>query len=107
LLRTAESVDIGQARGVAAFVASTFNGSRFPFGLLRCRAVDMIVSDDMLLCLDTLCRRRADLYRLVPDGEARERSMIHVQGPDGRDGGWMPDRRGAHRPVRARSCRSG
>ena len=43
------------------------------------------ISDDMLRCLDALRWARADLYTLVPDGDARVRSVIDrwgLQWPD-------------------------
>ena len=61
---------------VALFIASTFNGRKFPFDLFEMRAVDVEISDDMLCCLDALRWGRADLYRLVPDGESRVRRVI-------------------------------
>ena len=76
LLKIAETGDTGQARRVAAFVASTFNGRAFPFDLFELRAVDVDIGDDMLSCLDALRWARADLYRLVPEGEARVRAVI-------------------------------
>lgn len=80
LLKIAESSDTGQARRVAGFVASTFNGRRFPFDLFELRAVDVDIGDDMLRCLDALRWARTDLYRLVPDGEARVRAVIRAWG---------------------------
>ncbi|MGQ3092320.1 MAG: DUF7673 family protein [Roseateles sp.] len=80
LLKLAEGSDTGQARRVAAFVASTYNGRRYPFDLFELRAVDAQIGDDMLLCLDALRWARADLYRLVPDGEMRVRAVIQDWG---------------------------
>jgi hypothetical protein len=76
LLQIAESSGTGQANRVAQFVAATFNGSAFVFDPFDLRAVDVAISDDMLLCLDALRWAKADLYRLVPDGEARVVSII-------------------------------
>jgi hypothetical protein len=76
LLKIAESSDTGQARRVAGFVAATFNGRGFPLDLFELRAVDVEISDDMLSCLNALRWARADLYRLVPDGEARVRAVL-------------------------------
>ncbi|WP_235533609.1 MULTISPECIES: hypothetical protein [unclassified Roseateles] len=76
LLKIAESSDSGQTRRVAAFIAATYNGRTFPLDVFELRAVDVAISDDMLCCLDALRWARADLYTLVPDGEARVRSVV-------------------------------
>lgn len=80
LLKMAEQGESGQPRRVAQFVAATFNGRSFPFDLFELRAVDVEVSDDMIRCVDALRWGRADLYRLVPDGEARVRAVIRHLG---------------------------
>jgi hypothetical protein len=80
LLKIAESSDTGQARRVAAFVASTYNGRVYPFDLFDLRAVDVGISDDMLSCLEALRWARADLYRLVPDGERRVCAVLQDWG---------------------------
>ena len=57
----------------------------FAFDLFDLRALDIEISDDMLRCLDALRWARADLYTLVPDGDARVRSVIDrwgLQWPD-------------------------
>ena len=71
LLVLAEQRDSGQIRRVARFLASVFNGDAFPFDLFELRSVDVEISDDMLCCLDALRWAKADLYKLVPDGEGR------------------------------------
>lgn len=63
--------DSGQIRRVAQFIASTYDGQTFPYDLFELRALDVEISDDMLLCLDALRWGKADLYKLVPDGERR------------------------------------
>lgn len=80
LLAIAETSDTGQARRAAMFLASTFNGSAFPFDLFELRVVDVQISDDMLVCLDALRWGKADLYRLVPNGEARVKQVIRAWG---------------------------
>lgn len=80
LLKLAEGSDTGQARRVAAFVASTYNGRSFPFDLFELRAVDAAISDDMLVCLDALRWAQSDLYRLVPDGDRRVQAVIRDWG---------------------------
>jgi len=71
LLCLAETRDSGQIRRVAYFIASTFNGQAFPLDPFDLRTVDVEISDDMLICLDALRWGRADLYKLVPEGEKR------------------------------------
>jgi hypothetical protein len=76
LLHLAEERDSGQIARVARFLASTFNGQAFPFDPFELRAVDVAISDDMLLCLDALRWGRADLHTLVPDGDKRLHAVI-------------------------------
>lgn len=71
LLSLAEKKDSGQIRRVAYFIAATFDGQTFPLDLFDLRSVDVAVSDDMLICIDALRWGKADLYKLVPDGNAR------------------------------------
>lgn len=80
LLLIAERQDTGQARRVAHFIASTYNGSAFPFDLYELRAVDESIADDMLTCIDGLRWGRADLHTLVPDGDQRVRRVIDAWG---------------------------
>ncbi len=80
LLAMAETQDSGQIRRVAQFIASTYNGQAFPFDLFELRAVDVAISDDMLLCLDALRWGKADLFKLVPDGERRVRAVCEDWG---------------------------
>lgn len=75
LLALAERGDSGQVRRVAQFIASTYDGATFPFDLFELRAVDIAISDDMLVCLDALRWGKADLYKLVPDGDRRVRAI--------------------------------
>ena len=86
LLRLAEERNSGQITRVVRFLAATYNGQAFPLDLFELRAVDVAISDDMLQCLDALRWGRADLYTLVPDGDARVRAVIQRWGlrwPDG------------------------
>ena len=76
LLKLAEERDSGQIVRVARFVAATYNGAAFALDPFDLRAVDIAISDDMLRCLDALRWARADLYTLVPDGDARVRAVI-------------------------------
>lgn len=80
LLSLAETRQSGQIHRVARFLASTYNGEVFPFDLFELRAVDVDISDDMLCCLDALRWAKADLYKLVPDGEARALAAIKAWG---------------------------
>ena len=76
LLALAEHHDSGQIARIVRFIAATYNGQAFSFDLFDLRTLDVAISDDMLLCLDALCWGMADLYKLVPDGDARVRSLI-------------------------------
>jgi len=76
LLRLAEDRDSGQVPRIARFLAATYNGQAFKFDPFELRTVDIAISDDMLCCLDALRWGRADLYTLVPDGDARMRAVI-------------------------------
>lgn len=76
LLLLAESRDSGQTRHIAQFLAATYNGSEFSFDLFELRVLDVVISDDMLCCLDALRWGRADLYQLVPDGDKRMQAVI-------------------------------
>jgi len=80
LLGLAETRHSGQIRTVARFIASTFNGQTFPFDLFDLRTVDVAISDDMLICLDALRWGRADLYKLVPEGEKRVLAVCEAWG---------------------------
>lgn len=76
LLRLAETSDSGQAGKVVAFIAATYNGAAYPLDLFIARTVDVKIGDDMLMCIDALRWGRADLYKLVPDGERRIEAII-------------------------------
>ena len=76
LLRLAEERDSGQIARIARFIAATYNGEAFQFDPFELRAVDIAISNAMLCCLDALRWGRADLYRLVPDGDRRVRAVL-------------------------------
>jgi hypothetical protein len=80
LLHLAEERDSGQIRRIARFLAAVYNGEAFRLDPFELRAVDIAISDDMLLCLDALRWARADLHTLVPDGDARMRTVIERWG---------------------------
>lgn len=80
LLDIAETSDTGQASRVAKFLAGTFNGRTHPFDLFDLRSLDVPISDDMLLCLDALRWAKADLFKLVPDGESRVKAVVKLWG---------------------------
>lgn len=80
LLHLAETGNSGQSRIVARFVASSFDGQAFPFDLFDLRALDVPISDDMLVCLDALRWGRADLYTLVPRGSERVLAICEAWG---------------------------
>jgi len=81
LLHLAESHDSGQIRKIAQFLAATYNGAAFKFDLFDLRILDVAISDDMLAALDALRWGKADLFRLVPDGEKRVQAVIESWGP--------------------------
>ena len=76
LLDLAEHKNSGQIQTVVLFLASTYNVQAFPFDLFNLRSVDVDISDDMLLCLDALRWGKADLYKLVPNGDRRVKDVI-------------------------------
>lgn len=76
LLGLAEDHDSGQIHRIARFIASLYNSQAFPFDVYELRAVDVEISDDMLLCLDALRWARADLHTLCPNGDARVQAVI-------------------------------
>jgi hypothetical protein len=76
LLRHTEEGTSGQAAQIARFIAATYDGSAYPLDPFELRAVDVAISDDMLLCLDALRWGKSDLYNLVPEGDARVRSIL-------------------------------
>ena len=80
LLTLAEEGDSGQIPPIARFLAATYNGHAFPFDLFELRTVDVAISNDMLSCLDALRWGRADLYTLIPHGDARVRGVIQRWG---------------------------
>ena len=80
LLQLAETRDSGQIPRVARFLAATYNGQAFQLDPFELRTVDIAISDDMLCCLDALRWGRADLYTLIPDGDARVRAVIELWG---------------------------
>lgn len=80
LLRLAETRDSGQIGRIARFLASTYDGQTFPFDLFNLRTFDVDISDDMLVCLDALRWGKADLHKLVPDGDQRVRAVLDFWG---------------------------
>jgi hypothetical protein len=80
LLRLAEQRSSGQIPRIARFIAATYNGEAFPWDPFELRSVDIAISDDMVCCLDALRWGRADLYTLVPNGDARVRAVIERWG---------------------------
>ncbi len=76
LLKLAEERGSGQIARIARFLAAVYNGQAYQFDLFELRAVDIAISNDMLCCLDALRWGRADLHTLIPDGDARVRTVI-------------------------------
>lgn len=72
---------IQAAKGrVAGFLASCYDGARFPFDLFELRMLDVALSDDALSCIDALRWGKADLCRLLPDGKRRLEALITTWG---------------------------
>lgn len=84
LIELAEQHDTGQAARVARFLASTFNGALYPLDLFELRALDVALADDALACIDALRWGKADLHKLLPDGEARVAAVLQAWGIDQR-----------------------
>lgn len=80
LLHLAETRDSGQIRYISRFLASTYNGTAFPWNPFELRGLDVDIGDDMLACLDAVRWGKTDLYRLVPDGEKRVLAVIELWG---------------------------
>jgi hypothetical protein len=80
LLHLAQTLDSGQVRRVARFIAALYDGEAFPLDLFELRAVDARISDDVLACIDALRWGRADLFKLVPDGQERIEAVIRDWG---------------------------
>ena len=80
LLHLAESNDSGQIPRIAKFIAATYNGRVHTFDLFELRCLDVAVSNKMLICLDCLRWGNSDLFRLVPNGDARVRAVIEKWG---------------------------
>lgn len=76
LIEVAERYDTGQARRVAGFIASTFNGADYPFDFFELRALDVALADDAMAYIDALHWGKADLYKLIPDGEHRIAAVL-------------------------------
>lgn len=87
LVEIAELQHTGQAARVARFLASTFSGALYPLDLFELRALDVALADDALACIDTLRWGRADLYKLLLDGEARVPAVLQALGIDKRGAG--------------------
>ena len=84
LLDQAERHDSGQAHRVAKFLASTLDGTAFPYDLFELRTFDVSIADDLMACLDALRWGKADLHRLVPDGHERLVQLIADWGLSGK-----------------------
>lgn len=80
LLTLAETRDSGQIRRVARFIAALYNGDAYPLDLFELRAVDIAISDDVITCIDALRWGRADLYKIIPDGQKRIEAVIRDWG---------------------------
>jgi hypothetical protein len=79
-LQLAETRDTGQVHRIALLITATGNGEAFTFDLFALRAVDEVIDDDMLRCIDALRWGKTDLHALVPDGDQRIRVVIEKWG---------------------------
>lgn len=70
--------DTGQVRTVAAFIAAVVGLHRFDIYDLR--ALDVDLSDDVLVCIDAIRWRKSHLADLVPDGFSRAHSAAALWG---------------------------
>lgn len=75
LLSIAERQDSGQAGVLASLIAATYS-SRYQLDLFELRRLDVGIADDVIACIDALRWGRAELFKLVPNGEYRIEEVI-------------------------------
>lgn len=76
LLDLAQLDTSSAGRRVARFLASLFDAQAWPLDLGDLSAVDIGVSDDMLVCLDARRWNKGSLFELVADGDDRLQSVL-------------------------------
>lgn len=78
LLRFAEESERGQGRTVCRFIASFL--TVHPLDVYDLRAVDIAISDDILLCLDAVRWNRTPILDLAPNGRERSIALCRARG---------------------------
>lgn len=68
--------DSGQCRHVAAFLASCYNGPRFPFDLTRLRALDTGLWQDCMAVLAMDRQPLQEVHQYFEDGRDKWEAMI-------------------------------
>lgn len=76
LLDLAQLDSSSAGRRVARFLASLFDAQAWPLDLGDLSAVDIGVSDDMLVCLDARRWNKGSLFELVADGDDRLQAVL-------------------------------
>jgi len=70
--------DTGQSRRVASFVATVIG--RSTFDIYDLRALDVEISDDVLLCMDAIRWAKVHLPDTVPDGMEKAEAICRDWG---------------------------
>lgn len=83
LVAVAEQRDTGQARHVEKSIAGNVIREAPPFDLFELRALDVSLAGDELACIDALRWAKADLHKLLPDGEHRIAILLTPWGLNG------------------------
>lgn len=78
LFMAEKNVDTGQASVVASFISSVVGFSKFD--LYDLRNLDVDISDDVMVCIDTIRWRKAHLADLVPSGWLRAHAICNDRG---------------------------
>lgn len=76
LLDLAQLDTSSAGRRVARFLASLFDAQAWPLDLGDLSAVDIGVSDDMLVCLDARRWNKGSLFELVANGDDRLQAVL-------------------------------
>lgn len=78
LLQRATGPDSGQAGRVAAFIATVVG--RAKFDIYELRALDVEISDDVLVCMDAIRWGKVHLTETVPGGLERAEAICREWG---------------------------
>lgn len=76
LLDLAQLDSSSAGRRVARFLAALFDARAWPLDLGDLSAVDIGVSDDMLVCLDARRWNKGSLFELVANGDDRLQAVL-------------------------------